>query len=422
MPKTIAIAGGGASGVVLAAHILDRMPDARVVIHEPHALGRGLAYATSCPLHLLNVPAARMSALAADPGHFVRWLAGHAPAYDATAFAPRMLYGDYLADIARDLIAAGRRRFAHVRAEMCTLEDAGDADAIVVATGNAAPAAWPGAPHDPRFFRSAWAPGALEADASAAPVLLLGSGLTAIDAALALRANGHAGAIVMLSRRGLTPHDHRILDAPPSDVPDAADLRAMLRRMRSLARDDWRGVVDRARPNTNAFWQSLDHAERQRFLRHVLPYWNVHRHRMAPEIARAIAERLAVGDLSLLAARTTGIDVRPDGLHVRIRERGAREERTLIVGRAINCSGPQHDYAKLANPLIASLIAGGAMVRTPIGVGVDVAADGALVDARGAASSRLFTIGPVRYGTLIETTAIPEIREQAAELADRLAR
>jgi uncharacterized NAD(P)/FAD-binding protein YdhS len=236
-------------------------------------------------------------------------------------------------------------------------------------------------------------------------VLLLGTGLTAVDAVLGLRHNGHRGTISMVSRRGLLPHEHRLFDTPPAACPDA-----------QTARD----LIGSVRPSTNDLWKSLTLADQRQFVRHVMPYWNVHRHRMAPEVAKTLAELMARDGLRMLAGRTGDIVETGDGLRIPIRLRGEGETLMLHAGRVINCSGPEHDFRKLANPLIQRLLAQGLMAPYPLNIGVQVAADGALFGADGKPSDRLYTIGPVRFGALIETTAIPEVRVQARDLAQRL--
>jgi len=228
----------------------------------------------------------------------------------------------------------------------------------------------------------------------------------------------------MVSRRGLMPHEHRLFESPPAACPAAQTARDLIGSVRAKAdevRDAsvgaWRPAVDAMRPNTNALWQALTLADQRQFVRHVMPYWNVHRHRMAPEVAKALAELFARDGLRMLAGRTGEIAEAQDGLSVPIRLRGSGETIVVTAGRVINCSGPEHDFAKLDNPLIAQLLQKGLMVPYPLNVGVQVAQDGALVDAGGRASNRLFTIGPVRFGALIETTAMPEVRVQAHDLA-----
>jgi uncharacterized NAD(P)/FAD-binding protein YdhS len=444
---TVAIVGGGASGTLVASMLLQRSPQANVVIVDPcERLGRGVAYATDCPRHLLNVPAGKMSAYPSEPDHFVRWLAENAdPSYGPKSFVARSLYGDYLSAIAADARAAAPERLRHVKAFALAARAERDgvyvrcsdgseivADALVVASGNAAPAAWPNIAPDAersgRYFASAWVPNATLPESPDETVLLLGMGLTAIDAVFGLRYNGHRGTIVMVSRRGLLPHEHRVFDAPPSTVPEAKTVSELLDAVRTMVRDlddpggDWRGVIDDVRPHTNALWQALSLEEQRRFLRHALPYWNVHRHRLAPEAAEEFAGLLASGAVRVIAGRTGEITADNDVLRAPISARGSGELVKIDVDRVINCSGPQHDFRKLANPLLQNMLASGIMATNPLGIGVRVTENGALVGADGIASKRVFAIGPARFGTLIETTAIPEIREQARDLAESLAR
>lgn len=437
----IAIAGGGASGLLLASALL-RAGAAVTVVEPREALGIGGAYSTTCPLHLLNVPASNMSSRHDDPAHFVRWLESQGEDPTGTRFVQRSVYGRYLRSIGEQLECSPTGRFRHLRSTVCDTVLTADgvqvdcadgetlaADAFVVAVGNAEPAPWPRL--DPtglasqRYFGSAWAAGAITPGAVDETVVLLGTGLTAIDAVLGLRYNGHRGPIVMVSRRGLLPHEHRVFDSPPDAAPEATSVRELIEALRREARRPssergWRGALDALRSQTNARWGSWDLDDQRRFVRHVLPYWNVHRHRLAPQAAKRIAELIAAGTLRMLAGRTDEIRTAPAGLQVPIRLRGTAETLLVSAGRVINCSGPENDVAKLPNPLLERLIERGYLVPHPLRIGSVVAADGAFVDREGTPSRRFYAIGPVRFGTLIETTAIPEIREQAQELAATL--
>jgi uncharacterized NAD(P)/FAD-binding protein YdhS len=445
MPDIVAIAGGGASGVLAAAALLERCESVRVVIVDPaERLGRGLAYSTRCAVHQLNVPAGRISAFPDQPDHFVRWLAANvAEPYGPDSFVPRSIYGDYLGAIADDVRARAPGRFRHVVAVATDASvDAGGvriacsngetivASALVVAAGNPAPAAWPGLSDavraSGRFFDSAWEDGALVPGKPDEPVVILGTGLTAIDVALGLRDNGHRGPIAMISRRGLLPHEHRAHEKQPANIADATTCRELLASLRRNTRDaepaagNWRGIIDDLRPRTNDRWQSLSLAEQRRFVRHGLAYWNVHRHRIPPESAKAIAELMASGVLRVIAARVGTFAVADSGLQVSVRARGAIETTTLAAARVVNCSGPELDVRKSTNPLVRSLLAQGRIVPHALGIGVRVAPCGAFIGADGRPAERVFALGPLRFGTLFETTAMPEVRTQARDLAATL--
>jgi len=442
MPKfTTIVAGGGASGVLLATRLLRKNAQTHAIVVDPRErLGRGMAYSTPHLEHLLNVPAGRMSAFAEKPEDFVGFLRERfGDRYDSDSFVPRPLYGDYLESIAHESIDFAGERFCWKRSTILavTVERSGvraicedgsvlHGDALVVATGNARPAPWLRATSDivcgERFFASAWDERALLCSDPDEAVLLLGTGLTAVDAVIALRSNGHRGTIWMVSRRGLLPHEHRLFDAPPEANPSATSPHDLLDVFRTVATRPraWRAALDSLRPRTNTLWQALSVSDQRRFVRHVMPYWNAHRHRMAPEVAKTIAAEISSGGLRMLAGRTGTFVQKDRGLRVPIRLRGEERALALDVGRVINCSGPAHDFRQLENPLIGNLLVQGLMHPLPTGIGVDVAPSGALRDRAGIDSSVLFAIGPVRYGTLIETTAMPEVRAQAEELASLL--
>jgi uncharacterized NAD(P)/FAD-binding protein YdhS len=141
---------------------------------------------------------------------------------------------------------------------------------------------------------------------------------------------------------------------------------------------------------------------------------------MAPEAAKTIALLLADGTLRMIAGRTQPLEAIAGGIRVPIALRGRDETIAIDAQRVINCSGPEHDVSARTNPLLRSLLASGALVPNPLRIGARIAGDGALIGSDGQPSERLFALGPVRYGTLIETTAIPEIREQVQSLAQRL--
>jgi uncharacterized NAD(P)/FAD-binding protein YdhS len=433
--RRFVIAGGGASGLLLSHALVTAGADVTVV--EPReTIGMGVAYSTTCPLHLLNVPAAKMSAVADRPDDFVAWLGanGHQP--DPAAFLPRAVFARYLQSIAEATKTRGGSRWRHVRARAvdavvdgdhvrveCSDGSTVDGSALVVAVGNANPSPWPNVADavrsSPRFFDSAWSDAATQVDEPGETVVLLGTGLTAVDAVLGLRYHGHTGPIVMVSRRGLLPHEHRLFDAPPKDSPDATTIGEVIdtvRRAHGRSDADWRLTIDALREETNARWEALSLDEQRRFVRHVLPYWNVHRHRMAPEAAKTIAKLLATGTLQMIAGRTGTLETTENGIRVPVTLRGGSEVQTIEAGRVINCSGPEHDIQKRNNPLLRRLCERGMLAPHPLHIGSRIAPDGALLDANGVPSARLFAIGPVRYGTLIETTAIPEIREQTRAL------
>ncbi|MFN3428594.1 MAG: FAD/NAD(P)-binding protein, partial [Candidatus Sericytochromatia bacterium] len=270
-------------------------------------------------------------------------------------------------------------------------------------------------------------PGVLDSVDPDEDVLLIGAGLTAIDWALSLATRGHRGHIHLLSRQGRLPHVHvpglsprpAVLPAPPYT---ATGLLAWVReqvRAAEAAGLDWRQTVDGLRPHLQGLWRGLSHGERRRFLRHARPYWEVHRHRMAPEVAGAIGRLRESGQLTLHAGRVEAYEEGPTGVSVRVRLRGGGHA-IVSVARVVNCTGPEADFRKKRHPLVANLLERGLVRPDALGMGIEVGDDGAVLDAQGAPSTNLFALGPVRKGGLWETTAVPELRAQASALAKAL--
>lgn len=444
---TVAIVGGGASGVLTAVHLLRRRAPVRVVlIEDGPRLGRGVAYGTTCDAHLLNVPAAGMSAYPEEPDHFVDWARTRRPGVEHGSFLPRRLYGEYLEwCLAEEIAGAPRHAFLAVQSRVVGIVSGPDgaglkladgatiwASQVVLALGNSAGPATPPRWEQPGPVRAAWHPDALAGIAgSDRPVVLVGTGLTAVDVVISLEEAGFTGPLHAISRRGLLPRAHRPMagPAPVEPPPDWSprSARELLAALRSEIRGaesrggDWRSVVDRLRPVTQELWASLPEAERERLHRHALRYWEVHRHRMAPEIAGRIAALQAAGRLVVAAGRILSITDHGGGVRVVVRPRHAPAGQggplEIDAAAVIRCTGPAERLSDAADPIFDSLFATGDAMPGPLGLGLAVDPDGRLLDRHGHPSESLWAIGPLRRGALLETTAVPEIREQAAALA-----
>ena len=441
------IVGGGASGALIAAHLLRGNPTGiSVTIVEQRAqLGRGLAYGTGNPGHLLNVRAANMSAFADDPGHFARWLSRQTDAPEAGGdpgfrFVSRGLYGRYLESLVLEHLAGPveRRALTVARDTACGVRVSASGVEIALAAGPplGADLAILACGHDSvvdegPLYVSPWAEPVGGGVASDATLLILGTGLTMVDTALALQEQGHRGRIVALSRRGLLPHAHRAVEPLPIEA-DAApfdqDIPTQLHWLRGLAREnaarggDWRGVFDGLRPHTQAIWRAMTPRRRERFLEHARPWWDIHRHRMAPEVAARIGAMIAGGQIEIVAGKIVTVTPNGDGAEVAFRRRGSRRVETLGVARIISCKGVTASPDNSANPLLESLFANGLARADPLRIGIEVAADCAVVDREGRASRRLFAIGPMSQAAFWEIIAVPDIRLQTAALAARFAK
>ncbi|MGI3898921.1 MAG: FAD/NAD(P)-binding protein [Janthinobacterium lividum] len=442
--RKIIIVGGGASGVLLATHLIRHRPEGLIVvlIEKRPDLGAGVAYATRHPDHLLNVRSANMSAFPDDPGHFTRWLLARASDCGPDGFAPRRLYWDYLTDLTDPLFLCGQLR--RVRGEAVALrEDASGVevlcrndedgpqapvrgDVVVVATGNEGPSL------PPEPWRHAGWGGERDGPpiAADAPVVVVGTGLTMVDRVLWLLHDRHTGPITAVSRHGLMPQVHR--PGPPAssfagrEVPfgrPVAPLTRWLRREAEAAERagaGWRTAVDGLRPHTQALWGGLPHAERRRFLRHVRPFWDVHRHRIAPEAAEQLGAAMRSGQLRILAGRVAGFAPHPGGVTVTVTRRGTGREVVLDAAAVFECRGRAGDVTLSENPFLLSLLRDGQAKPDALGLGLEVTEGCALIDAEGRVSDRLYATGPITAGTFWEIVAVPDIRAQAASLASAL--
>ena len=429
----VAIVGGGASGTILAAQ-LARRGVASAVIDGSGRLARGVAYSTVEPAHLLNVPADGMSAWAGDPDHFARRYAVEGG--DPSGFAERRLFGRYLGEIFEEALASGRVQPVEATALSARRENdewrielsdgtAIQAQALVLAIGNQQPEALRVlAQAGDRFIANPWgaeARSAVEAAAaSGSDVLLIGAGLTMVDLVLSLDASGHEGAITAVSRRGQVPRAHANFEPAPIDEADvpAGSVRSLTRWIRRRAAAvGWRAAIDSLRPHSHPLWQSLSEDQQRRFLRHARPWWDVHRHRIAPEVAQVLARLISEGRLQVVAGRIAGARPLSGAVEVEIRRRGADVTRAHRFGYVFNCTGPLHAIERTRDPLLRSLLDAEEVRPDQLGIGIQVDDQ-----ARAQSSERLWALGPLTKGRYWEIIAVPDIREQAAAVAEDIAR
>ncbi|MGK9233086.1 FAD/NAD(P)-binding protein [Inquilinus limosus] len=436
----IAIIGAGFTGCLLAVQLLRRSAGAAkvVLIERGGPPGRGMAYGTPHPAHLLNVRTANMSAFPDEPDDFQRWARAHGAGDEP--YLPRRFYGDYVGET---LAAAGRdfpggltvladgavgldRDSAGVTVRLASGRTE-SADIAALCIGNAPPSAPIPLPSAPGRILVGPEDAGLAEIPSDETVLIVGTGLTMIDIAAGLGAQDHRGRVLALSRRGLLPRPHRDVASKPAAL-DAAEFvgrpaLAVLRRLRALCRaaeaagGDWRAVIDGLRPFTQALWRGWNEAEAERFLRHLRPWWDVHRHRVAPAIADRVGAMIASGQLQVVAGRLRSVSAAEDELTVTLRRRGAAAEESRSVGRLVLASGPETDPARTDDPLLRSLLAGGAARPDRLRLGLDVDTEGRLIGHDGQPSPRLFALGPPTRGAFWEITAVPDIRRQCAEAA-----
>ncbi|MGC4029301.1 MAG: FAD/NAD(P)-binding protein [Steroidobacteraceae bacterium] len=448
----IVVIGGGFSGTVLAANLLRRPPAhaAHIVLVERSAEpGRGLAYARRSHPYLLNVPAGRMSAESDRPGAFLDFVRRRNSQVAAGDFVPRAWYGDYLHALllASERIAPARIRFERMQGEAVDVKRDGRglrialadgrelfADDLVLACGNPPPARLPAlqaVQHHPRHVANGCADD--HGQRYHGTVLLIGTGLTMADVAVAAAERDDV-VLHAISRHGLVPSGQTLAGghgAGSADLPlrlgKARTVRELLRSARTLAGElqqcggDWRDVVAAIRERAPQIWRDLDVTERQRFLRHLRPYWDIHRHRLPAQIHAHLMQLRDCGRLHVHAGRV--VEARPeDGrLQVSWRPRGEDSVQLMGVDWVVNCTGPDYDIRRTRNPLLQSLLRGALAAADESGLGLRTGAHGALLDSAGRTSRNLYCLGPLLRAAHWESTAVAELRGHAESLAAHLA-
>jgi uncharacterized NAD(P)/FAD-binding protein YdhS len=456
----ILVIGGGLSGAMLAAQLL-RLPGKRqLLVIEPRAeLGRGEAYSAIELGHTLNGNAARMSVDPDNADDLTQWLtdyiaAGGWPESDeqhvpiSELFPPRGIFGLYVQQRLAEAQALGALNGStveHVRAEVVDLQT--DAQAVrltlsdgqhlqgsfaVLATGMFPAARTPqtessglnAAALDP------WDVAAMQQLDPQSTVLIIGSGLTMVDAVVSLEQAGHRGPIEVFSRHGLLPHVRR---QPPAWVDFLAEdhsirtPRQLVRELRRHCREaiaqgiDWQAPLDTVRAHIGRLWNQATDVQRRQFVRHVRPWWESHHHR-SPPLSAELVERLhGEGRLRIQAASFKGLVPSSSDVSIRIRRRG--EAQTVVVSGAalINSSGIEYDWRRVARPLPQQLLARGLIRPGPLALGIAAQVDGAVLDADGRVAGRLFAMGPPLRGMWWESTAVTDVASQAKALAARLA-
>ncbi len=421
-----------------------------VVMVEPREqLGPGTAYSNDRPEWLLNVRSSGLSAFPDQPNHFVDWLREQGLPDCPHGFCARQTYGRYLESLVQAALHeptahGGQLRWLRQRAVQARPLPTGnvhlelsngstlEVNTLVLALGNFPPPAPVRPDHGyaqhPRFHANPWTYGALRDIQPDASVLLIGTGLTAVDALVALRTQNHRGPLLAVSRHGRWPAPH--LPAPAPSYPSfyAAELaglgtvgevlRAVRRRVALAAAEghNWRSVLDALRPDSGRIWAAWSLPEQQRFVRHLANLWSTLRHRNPPQNAALLAELLGSGQLTVHKGRVRHIEPRGEQ-QLGVQLRYNHDHHWLQADHVVLCTGPLMDYQQLADPLVASLRHAGRLVPDHMRLGIATDAYGALLDVHSQPAQQLFTLGPSLRPLLFESTAVPELRQQAVDLA-----
>lgn len=444
--RTIAIIGGGFSGAAVAFHVArSASSPIDILLFEPRGVpGRGLAYSSAGDHLLLNVPAAKLSIDPAEPGDFARWCKASGLQVESGSFMPRHRFGEYIgARLAQAVEQAGSMVQLHVLPTFAErIESSADglrilagngnqrrADHVVLALGNGPtriPDALAPIENSEHLLRSPWDDAEMSRIASGSDrVLLVGTGLTMCDAAITLHRHGFKGQMMAVSRRGLIPFPHG--PSSPEHLADwsskipSGSLRDILREIRRNAdTENWRSVVDSLRPHTARLWAGLSEQDRIRFMNRLCPYWDVHRHRLPPEAWAGVRILQESGNLSVVRGRLGQVRKTSAGLNCEITGAGRARAELFHADKVILCTGPEPDPTRWNSPLIDQLVRDGIARPDPLGLGLRTTDDGVLVGQGAVVQHRFSTLGPLRRGSLWESTAVPELSRQAAGLAKRL--
>ncbi|MGP0087083.1 MAG: FAD/NAD(P)-binding protein [Steroidobacteraceae bacterium] len=450
--RTIVVIGAGYSGALTAVNLLRTATATAVsvvLIERRSRFGRGLAYQTWDDNLLLNVPAGNMSALPDEPAHFVDYLHGIDPAFNAASFVSRRIYGDYLEHCLASAEQRSNSRLRRMSGEVSSVRRGALGDGFVVSLASGAsvrahrvvlaPGHFP--PSNPlpesdffdsrAYIANPWDFDALDRTDASRPVAILGAGHTAVDVLFRLTSHSDARKIYLISRRGLVTHGHRFTPKPPAaslGFPDylrgvPATVRAHVRAIRKQAEskqaagEDWRDVINALRPHTAAIWQRLSVTQRRKFLTRIVPFWDIHRHRLAPAAFLRLQQMMKSGQVESVSGHLQSFEQHGADIVIAIRERGASGSRTLTVGSVVNCTGPNYDIAAIELPLIVQLREEGLIKQDPLKLGLEIDADYQVIDRGGTPVSGLFYIGPMLKANFWEAIAIPELRVHAARIA-----
>jgi uncharacterized NAD(P)/FAD-binding protein YdhS len=474
MPR-IAIVGGGFSGTLVLAHLVQHARRGfSIELFEPRdCVGTGTAYGAAGASHLLNVRAERMGAYGHDPKGFYDWLQtpeGKAQAealwpqgeLTGESYVPRALYGAYLRQILEGTLALARKKGVevhihnahvvnavlqdvHTQRLMLTIERGGLQQEmlvhyLVLATGNLTPRRFSyhaglirGAEH---YVEDVWHTdadhlfphkvGQLPADSD---IVILGTGQTMADTVLTLKAHGFKGTVTALSRNGWLPQVQQHAKpypqwqwhADPASIP--ATVLGLFVRLRQEVKAaaqqgyDWRSVMDSIRPITQDIWKRLKIDQKRKFLSRVFTLWNIHRHRMAPAVYTELKPMLQSGALKIVAGKMYYAGSDEDGLTVAYRKRGANRIETIRTPLLLNCTGPEYDIAGSHHRLLKNLRDQELITVGPLRMGIELSAQNT---AKGRAQNTIFPAGSLLVGELLECTAVQELRVQAEQVAMQL--
>ena len=446
--RHIVIIGGGFTGTALAIH-LARQGGAglRVTVIEPREqLAAGVAYGTRDPAHRINVPASRMQLSAAEEGDFDRWFRA-APAFkgdpeaqwkDGKVYPQRGQFAAYIREQYRRAGEHSPVQLSHVCDRAVALNHGSvltasgatyQADEVVLAISHpppALPSTVARALDHPALIANPWLDDALAKVAADDRVAIIGTGLTMSDVVASLHRQGHRGPVMAFSRRGQLPRNNLSGDYPPLALdyshPQLNTARGWLRRIRqevALAAEQnlpWQLVLDDIRLNGQRLWQQLSLHEQRRFLRHLRPWWDVHRYRIAPQVNAVLQQWQASSQLKVQAARLNGVTAEGTQIILALQPRGGTAE-SLTVDKLIVTTGPAHGALLNSDDLLRQLAGEGVIQADPLALGILVNPQSQAVNAEGIANCHLYVAGPAARARFGELMGLPQVAEHAESVA-----
>lgn len=475
----LAVIGGGPSAacvVEAVARYIAPEIEVSVDVFEPGAnLWRGRVFQPDGDEVLANLPMVEMSARASDPEHGTRWLREHELGELATVtrFPSRCLVGRYLEDTAQQAIASIRAAGSDVQVHRRAVRSLVTREGRLQACGDG----WQAGPFDQAVLCIGGAPsydhyklgGAagfisnpypLHQSMAQVPVHarvgIVGSGLTAVDVVVALRARGHQGPITLISRHGYLPAVRRapvrhvlhhltasrlqelacanghlgledvlglvaaeLSEAGADPTRIAADVIADHDPKQRL-REDFQRAIEDNDPGWTVLrdalvacgqdaWYLLDEQDKARIrtmhqtlMRHCCP--------MPPGNAKLLLDMFATGQLDVLSG-IRSIQPLPDrGFRISAR-------REVDVDVVVGASTPAHHLpAPEAAPLVTSLISQGLAVPHPFGgIRVDQTRN-RLITGRGVPDGRLHALGDITHGAYLFTFGMPGLATGAERI------
>ncbi len=447
----IVIVGGGFSGTALAIQLL-RRGDERIavtVIEPRKCLAEGVAYSTCDPVHRINVPAQRMQLSSSEEGEFERWYRQHpdfdldreAIWQDGNIYPQRRYFAAYIREKLEQAKLSSPVNFRHIHdsaegyqnGRIITAQQ-GEyrADQVILAISHPAPSV----PNifipflkEGRIISDPWQVGALTRINNQESVAIIGTGLTMCDVVASLARQGHQGSITAISRRGLIPRSNvsAIYADSKLTVPliPHPTVRRWLRQIRQEVKHaeqhqlPWQLVFDDIRRQGQIIWQQLSHQEQRRFLRHLRPWWDVHRYRIAPQVAAVQTEYLDSTQLRIKAARIQSVTQDQGKVRLILRQRHAGNE-VLWVDRVILTTGPAHQDLIHRQPLLADLLAQDLIQADPLGLGIAVNRQAQAINSTGKFSHILYVVGPAARGQFGELMGLPQVADHAEFVAQQL--